>query len=337
MNRNKFVEPFTEAQRKALETLRREDPLERTRRRAEAILLSGRGYSIDAISAILECHRVTVSRWIDQWQERGIDGLLEREGRGRKRCLTEAEQRQVMAWLDQEPRSARRLLGQIQRTFGKSLSLETVRRLIKRAGKVWKRMRTSLKGQRDETEFRACQKELAEQLEAARRGELALYFLDESGFHRTPSIPYAWQAPGVAERTLPCRTGKPINVIGLLAPTKPRIRLNMTTQAFTGTDVVAFLENFGQTVTQPTVVVMDNASIHTAKVVEDKRPEREAKGLYIYFLPTYSPELNLIEIFWHKVKYEWLPLDAYQSFTTLWEAVQDIFDGFGTKYYIEFT
>ncbi|WP_368860940.1 transposase, partial [Desulforhabdus sp. TSK] len=41
------------------------------------------------------------------------------------------------------------------------------------------------------------------------------------------------------------------------------------------------------------------------------------KNLYIKFLPTYSPELNLIEILWRKIKYEWLSFSAYLSFSLL--------------------
>jgi transposase len=32
------------------------------------------------------------------------------------------------------------------------------------------------------------------------------------------------------------------------------------------------------------------------------------------FLPPYSPELNLIEILWRKMKYEWLEWHAYLDF-----------------------
>ena len=38
-----------------------------------------------------------------------------------------------------------------------------------------------------------------------------------------------------------------------------------------------------------------------------------AYGVFFHFLPPpYSPELNLIEIPWGKIKYEWLPLESYQ-------------------------
>ena len=41
---------------------------------------------------------------------------------------------------------------------------------------------------------------------------------------------------------------------------------------------------------------------------------RTESDLFLFFLPTYSPKLNLIEILWRKIKYEWLEFKAYLSF-----------------------
>jgi len=65
--------------------------------------------------------------------------------------------------------------------------------------------------------------------------------------------------------------------------------------------------------TRPTVVVLDNAPIHTSHAVAAKLDEWERLGLTLYFLPPYSPQLNLIEILWRKIKYEWMPNSAYTS------------------------
>ena len=35
------------------------------------------------------------------------------------------------------------------------------------------------------------------------------------------------------------------------------------------------------------------------------------RGLKLYFLPPYSPELNRIEKLWHKMKYTWMAFKAY--------------------------
>ena len=60
-------------------------------------------------------------------------------------------------------------------------------------------------------------------------------------------------------------------------------------------------------------LVMDNASIHTANKLQNKIEEWESLGLTIFFLPTYSPELNLIEIVWRRIKYKWLQSRDYSD------------------------
>jgi transposase len=54
----------------------------------------------------------------------------------------------------------------------------------------------------------------------------------------------------------------------------------------------------------------------------------------LHYLPTYSPELNLIERLWRKIKYDWLPLSGYESFANLVKAVLAVLDGVGYEYQI---
>ena len=53
-------------------------------------------------------------------------------------------------------------------------------------------------------------------------------------------------------------------------------------------------------------------------------------------LPPYSSHFNVIEIVWRFLKYEWLPLSAYQSYGKLKKALSSILDGIGTEYTISF-
>ena len=86
---------------------------------------------------------------------------------------------------------------------------------------------------------------------------------------------------------------------------------------------------------RPLVVILDNASIHTAKSMQPYWELLEEKGMRFYFLPPYSPELNRIEMLWKKMKYEWLP---FQSFTPeeLEQAIDKIGAGFGSEYQLTF-
>ena len=87
---------------------------------------------------------------------------------------------------------------------------------------------------------------------------------------------------------------------------------------------------------KPCVVILDNASFHTSKKLLQHINKWGARGVILHYLPPYSPELNLIEILWRKMKYEWLPLSCYSSYSNMKNAVLDILDGIGSKYHIIF-
>ncbi len=154
---------------------------------------------------------------------------------------------------------------------------------------------------------------------------------DEAGFGREPYIPYSWQDRGTVVK-IPGRAGKRINVIGVYSLMAGNIRTEMFERNINSDDVVAFLDKLSEKLEKPSVVMVDNATIHTADKVMKKLPEWEEKGLYVYHLPTYSPELNLIEIVWRMVKYKWLPLKAYSSFSSLWDNLKDVFCEIGRKH-----
>ena len=84
------------------------------------------------------------------------------------------------------------------------------------------------------------------------------------------------------------------------------------------------------------VFKQDNASIHTSEEFADKLPSWKKKGLIIKYLPPYSPELNLIEILWRRIKYTWLPFLASECLNALREALETILSQVGSEYQITF-
>lgn len=100
--------------------------------------------------------------------------------------------------------------------------------------------------------------------------------------------------------------------------------------------VIEFFDEFSLKIEKKTVVIIDNASIHTSHEFKKQLKRWERKGLYVKYLPTYSPELNLIEIVWRFIKYSWLPLAAYLSFKNLKNSLENVLNGIGTKYQITF-
>jgi transposase len=54
--------------------------------------------------------------------------------------------------------------------------------------------------------------------------------------------------------------------------------------------VIACFDAFCHTITQKTVVMLDNASIHTSEAFEERIPCWRKQGLILKSLPPYSPE-----------------------------------------------
>ncbi|WP_407700687.1 transposase [Streptomyces endophyticus] len=72
---------------------------------------------------------------------------------------------------------------------------------------------------------------------------------------------------------------------------------------------------------RPCTIVLDNAQIHRAKLVTERREDLAAIGVHLFYLPPRSPELNHIECVWRSVKYEDMPVRAYTSTPELHTAV----------------
>ena len=83
------------------------------------------------------------------------------------------------------------------------------------------------------------------------------------------------------------------------------------------------------------MIVLDNASIHK-KAVKERMAAWEEPGLFVFFLPTYSPHLNIAEILWRKLKYEWLQPSHYADKETLHCAVKRLLNEVGERLKIEF-
>ena len=198
----------------------------------------------------------------------------------------------------------------------------------------WKCVRKSLKSLRDPIAFAQCKRELEVLQKQEDQGKIDLYYFDESGFTLDPYIPYAWQEPGTVIE-IPVRKCGRINVLGFMNR-KNDLHPFIFEQSVHTSVVIACFEEFSKTLKKKTVVVMDNASVHTSEEFEECLPHWKKKGLIIKYLTPYSPELNLIEILWRNIKYTWLPFSAYQCLNALGDALENILKNFGSKYQIMF-
>ena len=148
-------------------------------------------------------------------------------------------------------------------------------------------------------------------------------------------MPYLWQPKGKTVG-LPAKAhSRHLNVLGFLSR-KSHLHFFEAQETMTAQFVIESIETLLPQLSGPTVLVLDNASVHRSKLVQAQRKEWKHKGLRLLFLPPYCPHLNLIETLWRQTKYRWLDCEAYRNFETLCRSVTDILAQVGTKYRLSF-
>ena len=179
-NTLRFVAPLDPQTVDHLKQILRTSPVFRTRQRAHAILLSAKAYRIDQLIEIFEVDRDTITRWLNRWDKDHFDGLDDAPRSGRPHSIPPQEEPAVLKQVEADPRRLKAVIARLEARF--TVSLETIKRLLKRHGYTWRRLRRSLKSKRDEAAFRKAQTEL-DQLKAREdRGEIELYYFDAAGF-----------------------------------------------------------------------------------------------------------------------------------------------------------
>ncbi len=90
-----------------------------------------------------------------------------------------------------------------------------------------------------------------------------------------------------------------------------------STESITADKVVSFLDTFSFRVSKNTFVVLDNASIHRNHKIRELRAVWEKRGLFLFYLPPYSPHLNIVETLWRILKGKWIRPQDYVCTDTL--------------------
>ena len=331
----KYVAPLTDVEIQTLHEMHRYHPSRRARMRAHSLLLSHQGVSMPHIAHIYQVDYRSVSSWIDQWQTRGLVGLYDQPGAGRRPTLSLDEQQKVQQYLQDSPKDLKHVVHQLEQETGKRVSTKTIKRLIKKNRYVWKRIRKVPAKSPDPHKYERSKLFIHQLQQREAAGECALWYFDGTGFCLTPCIPYAWQPIGHTIEIPTSSHSQRVNVLGFLKRNNEFVPYMIDGKVDAAIIVTCF-DQFSQQLDKKTYVFIDNAPMHRSQAFIKHIPKWVKKGLIVKYLPSYAPELNLIEILWRFMKYYWLPFSAYASFQCLSEAVAEILTRIGTDYTINF-
>ncbi len=130
----------------------------RSFKRLQSIKLNARGYSILQVSELLEVHYNSAYNWITRYEKEGVAGLQDKPKSGRPTILTEEDKERVEEFIKETPQQPKVVLARVEAELHKSISRDTLRRVLKGLDHTYRRVKKSLRSKRDAQEFEAKKK-----------------------------------------------------------------------------------------------------------------------------------------------------------------------------------
>lgn len=289
-----------------------QDAQEAIRLRAIRLVLV-EGKSRTQAARFLGVTRVSVSNWVSIYQKKGKGAVLKKK-RGRRsldmRLLKPHQCATIVNMIkDRCPDQlkmpfalwTREAVGTlVERQFGVKLSIRSVGNYLKRWGftpqkplrRAYERQEKAVKIWLEDTYPKIAAQAKAEKAE--------IHWGDEAGFrsdHQTgTSYSPRGQTPVVRS------TGKRFRVNMISTVTnKGTLRFMLFEESFTAKVFLNFLKRLIKNSPTKIFLIVDNIKVHHAKQVQEWREQNKNK-IELFFLPTYSPELNPDELLNQDVK-----------------------------------
>jgi transposase len=260
------------------------------------------GISKTQVAALHQITERTLNNWINNFNESGIDGLIESQRFGRARSIP-CEITPRLRQLIEQPQqvgvthwTGRKFHGYLQEEINRQVGYSTVIRWLHENNYRLK-VPQPWPDRQDETLRTAFIDKVKTWLADE---EIDLWYLDETGVEGDPRPRRRWIQKG--EKATVTHNGDHIrmNVTGMVCPRTGEFYAlefsHSDTEIFQ-----AFLDNANNDIhlqRRQNILICDNASWHKSKSLNWGKFEP-------VFLPPYSPDLNPIERLWLLLKAEW--------------------------------
>lgn len=297
----------------------------RVRRRMSALYFKSKGLAHNKICDLLNISPQTLISYIKLYQQGGITALTKFGYKGQVSPLTPHKQVIMDSFIANPPRDVQEARHRIEQLTGILLSPSAILNFMKKQGLKYLKTGTIPGGQKANSEEKKKERkeflinELKPRLKEAENGKRNVLFMDAAHFVFRAYVGFLWC---FARIFLPSPSGrKRLNVLGAVdAISKEVIAVSNTTYV-NGQTVCELLDKVHQTYKDTgnsITIVLDNARYQKCKIVREKS---EQLGIELLYLPSYSPQLNLIERLWKYVKRTCLYARYYEQFEQFSQAI----------------
>lgn len=268
------------------------------------------GESPEVVIRALGFDRRTIYRWLAAFHSGGVEALQAKPLFGRPRILEEKHMKWLYRVVQKDPRQlcfpfglwTREMLAQaLKRKFPfVEASRQTIGRALKILGITCQKPLHRAVQQNAEAVKVWLEQEFPAIKSAAQEQNADIFFGDEAGirsdYHRGTTWGICGETPVV--RTTGARFS--VNMISAVSA-KGQMRFMVVENTVTGPVFLTFLKRLMAGRERRTFLVLDRHPIHKSARVK-KFVEETNGALQIFYLPSYSPELNPDELVWNCVK-----------------------------------
>ena len=294
--------------------------------RIKAILMWDSGYSQREIAGVLLRDENTVGQWISDYTKRNsMQDWLKDGYNGYSGKLSNEQLSQVEQYVrDNLIHSAETVVLYIQEQFGLTYTVSGVQEMLKRLDFVYKQ--TTHYPSKLDPEKQAEFKQWYENLEKELDEKTVVLFLDGVHPQHNTKCMKVWVKKGEC-KFVPSNTGrKRLNINGAYNPHQVEVVIHEAETINTQTTIELFKKIEARYPDKEKIIaICDNAPYYHNDMI---REYLETSPISVKFLPTYSPNLNLIERLWKLMKKEKINLKYYPRFEDFKSSVLGFFENF---------
>ena len=287
--------------------------------RLQTLVLRKKGWKIDEISEAFGVHRCSVSHWCTKAKRYGKKSLKMRKAKGADPKLSKDDKKEIISWLRKSAMTfgfetplwdCKRIQAVIQKELNKKIAISNLWETLRR----WNLTPQKPEKVALEKNPVAVRKWLKEEWpkieEHRRRWQAMLYFQDESGVSLILVLGKTWAKKGKTPKIKVTGNRGGFCVTSAISPAG-RMVFRIENDTIHAEEHIEFLKQIMKHHKKRKIIVVeDNARPHIAGKVKDFVHENKNK-IAVYYLPTYSPDLNPDEKVWKYLKN--VKLKAHQA------------------------
>lgn len=289
-------------------------------RKMDALHLKSHGVPHNVIADIVGVCPNTLRSYFEEFLQGGFDRLFEIRFYAPKSEMAPFTDTLENHFRQQPPATIKEAAARIEEITGIKRGLTQVRKFVRALG--LKRRKTGFIPAKADVEKQKLflDNELEPRLKEAREGKRNLFFVDAAHFVFAPFLGFLWCFTRVFIKAPSGRMR--FNVLGALNAVTHELIAFTNETYINALSVCSLLEKIAASAVPdiPITLVLDNARYQKCILVQ-----MAAQGLNIelLYLPTYSPNLNLIERLWKFTKHRCLNSKYYSDFTCFRRAITD--------------